>query len=51
MDTSESDDQMKVADEVLKTLEQLREQPVMLGWTSVAMMEEFREFPWTQGII
>ena len=51
MDISDSDDQMKVTDEVLRTLGQLREQPVILGGTSMAMMEEFRDFPWTQGIM
>ena len=51
MDISDSDDQMKVTDEVLRTLVQLREQPVILGRTSMTMMEEFRDFPWTQGIM
>ena len=49
MNISESDEQNKIPDELMEELQRLREQLAILGQTSVKMMEEFREFPWTQG--
>ena len=48
MDMSESEDETKNSEEMIEELQRLREQPAILGQTSIGMMEEFRNFPWTQ---
>lgn len=50
MSMSESEELNKIpAELILEELRRLRDQPAILGRPSVKMMEEFREFSWTQG--